>query len=42
MKLHPKLVQVTENIIERSKPTRNNYIEKIDRSLKGTDNPLKP
>jgi phosphogluconate dehydratase len=29
MKLHPKLLQVTENIIERSKPTRTNYLEKI-------------
>ena len=34
MKLHPKLVQVTENIIERSKPTRNNYLEKIDQAAK--------
>lgn len=29
MILHPKLLQVTENIIERSKPTRTNYLEKI-------------
>ena len=34
MKLHPKLVQVTENIIERSNPTRNNYLEKIDQAAK--------